>query len=275
MVAHWNKKQEETKMKAAKVVALLTVTVLLVLSALPVSAGKGNLAPSGPHYNLNLIGVPKDKTASMDNNSGHRIFVPLWGKAKILLIEGDTFDVLDANGTDNDGAAFQLPNPDPDNDGTTEYSVWARALGKPGGEAQMTTCAYDEYGVEWCSVAVLELTRTKGKSKFENVSKELLYIYVDLDEDGNLERYPLFDEALQDYFWDYDNSGLKLVQLRFYEVPTTVPEPGDINGDASVDLLDLVTVAASYGSEGSNAADANGDGYVDLFDLVLVGNNLQ
>ena len=121
----------------------------------------------------------------------------------------------------------------------------------------------------------MELTRTKGKSKFENVSKELLYIYVDLDDDGNLERYPLFDEALQDYFWDYDNSGLKLVQLRFYEVPTTVPEPGDINGDASVDLLDLVTVAASYGSEGRNAADANGDGYVDLFDLVLVGNNLQ
>ncbi len=262
-------------MKAARVVVLLTATVLVALSALPVSAGKGNLAPSGPHYNLNIIGVPKDKTASMDNNSGHRIFVPLWGNAKIWLHEGETFAVLDANGTDNDGAAFQLPNPDPDNDGVTEYSVWARALGKPGGEADMTTCAYDELGVEWCSVAVLELKRSKGPSKFQNVSKELLYIYVDIDEDGNLERYPLFDDALQDYFWNYDNSGLKLVQLRFYEIPTTVPDPGDVNGDASVDLLDLVTVAASYGSEGSSAADANGDGYVDLFDLVLVSNNLQ
>lgn len=263
-------------MKAARVVVLLTVPLLLVLSALPVSAGKGNLAPSGPHYNLNIIGVPKDKTASMDNNSGHRIFVPLWGNAKIWLHEGETFAVFDANGTDNDGAAFQLPNPDPDNDGVTEYSVWARALGKPGGEADMTTCAYDVYGDLYCSVEVLELRRSKSSSKFQNVSKQLLYIYVDLDENGTPERYPLFDEALQDYFWNYDNRGLKLAQFRFYEIPTDVEaDSGDVNGDASVDLLDLVTVAASYGSEGSSAADANGDGYVDLFDLVLVGNNLQ
>jgi hypothetical protein len=34
--------------------------------------------------------------------------------------------VLDGNGTDG-VAAFQLPNPDPTNSGTTTYSVWARA----------------------------------------------------------------------------------------------------------------------------------------------------
>ena len=43
---------------------------------------------------------------------------------------------------------------------------------------------------------------------------------------GNLQyvfnRYSLFDEALYDYFWSYDNNGLKLVQLRFYEIPTDV-----------------------------------------------------
>ena len=26
-----------------------------------------------------------------------------------------------------------------------------------------------------------------------------------------------------DFYWQYDNTGLKLAQLRFYQVPTTVP----------------------------------------------------
>ena len=107
----------------------------------PEDGYNGNGAPSGPHYNLNIIGVPKDKTATMDNNSGHRIFVKLDGKSRILLTEGP-FQVLDANGTDG-LAAFQLPNPDPDGDGTTVYSVYARALGKPGGKATMNTGAID------------------------------------------------------------------------------------------------------------------------------------
>ena len=90
-----------------------------------------NGAPSGAHYNLNIIGVPKEKTADMTNGKGHRIFVPLTGHTKIWLSEGP-YEVLDANGTDG-SASFQLPNPDPDNLGITEYSVYARALGKPGG----------------------------------------------------------------------------------------------------------------------------------------------
>ncbi len=202
----------------------LGVIFLLTLSAVvPAAAGTGNGAPNGPHYNLNIIGVPKNKTAPMDGNSGGRIFVPLEGKTSIWLKEGDTFGVLDANGTDGNGASFQLPNPDPNNDGVTEYSVWARALGKPGGSSTTTTCAYDLAGELWCSVYSMVLVRDKGKSSFTNVSKELLYIYADLNGDGTAERYPLFDSALQDYFWNYDNNGLKLAQLRFYEISTTVP----------------------------------------------------
>ncbi len=209
-------------MKAVKSVTLILVVLLLIVAAVPVSAGPGNGAPSGPHYNLNIIGVSKNKSAPMDGNNGHRIFVKLYGNSKIWLHEGEDFMVLDANGTDNDGAAFQLPNPDPDNDGVTEYSVWARALGKPGGSSTTTTCAYDEFDMEWCSLYSMVLVREKGKNSFTNVSKYLLYIYVDLDGDGQAERYPLFDEALQDYFWNYDNNGLKLAQLRFYEIPTDV-----------------------------------------------------
>ena len=195
----------------------------------------GNGAPSGAHYNLNVIGVKKGKNPDMKNTSGHTIFVPLWGNAKIWLCESgvdancadDGFKVLDRNGTDADGALFALPNPDPDGDGTTTYSVFARALGTPGG-----SCATDASGELECSVIMMELSRDPGKSKFDNVSKYLLYIYADIDEDGNLERVPLFDSRLQGYFWDYDNSGLKLAQLRFYEgVCTTVPDATNPGGD--------------------------------------------
>ena len=188
-------------------------------------AATGNGAPSGAHYNLNIIGVPKNKTADMTGDNGHRIFVKLDGKTKILLSEGTDFNVLDANGTDANGASFQLPNPDPDRDGTTVYSVYARALGKPGGSAKITTCATDvSTDEEVCSLESLAVTRTKGKSTFDNVSRELLYIYADITDDDvyNPKLYPLFSDELYGYFWDYDNNGLKLLQLRFYPESTDV-----------------------------------------------------
>ena len=181
-------------------------------------AGNGSL--SGAHYNLNIIGVPKGKTADMTGNMGHRIFVPETGSTKVLLQEGD-FQVLDANGTDGT-ARFQLPSPDPDGDGLTIYSVYARALGKPGGGSTTTTCATDSGGETYCSVESMVLVRSSGKSTFSNVSKQLLYIYADIDGDGVIDRVPLFDGALDEYYWQYDNAGLRLAQLRFYEVVTDV-----------------------------------------------------
>jgi hypothetical protein len=176
--------------------------------------GRGNGSPSGSHYNLNIIGVPQDKDA--DITSGHRIFVDLVGKTRIDLTKGETFEVLDANGTDG-RAEFQLPNPDPDGDGETLYSVYVRALGTPGGSSTTTTCATDPVTLEdVCSTENLVLIREKGKSTFRNADRYLLFVYADLDGDGTAERYPLFDEALEGYYWDYDNNGLKLVQMRFY-----------------------------------------------------------
>ena len=194
---------------------------LAALTVMPAELVAGNGAPSGAHYNLNIIGVPKNKSAAMTGDNGRRIFVRLDGKSAIYLSEGP-FQVLDANGTDG-SARFQLPNPDPENDGITLYSVYARALGKPGGKATMQTCATDPLSGEvYCSVEALVAVRESGGSKFTNVSKQLLYAYIDLDGDGVVERYPLFDDRLEDYFWNYDNQGLKLLQLRFYEIPTNV-----------------------------------------------------
>ena len=203
-----------------KVIALALGIMLLVSAITPAFAVTGNGSLSGAHYNLNIIGVPKAKSADMTNSEGHRIFVKLTGNVSISLKEGD-FQVLDGNGTDGK-AAFQLPNPDPDNDGVTAYSVYARALGKPGGSSMTTPYIIDADGNTWYSTTSMVLVRGAGKSSFDNVSKELLYVWVDIDGDGVLDSLPLFGDATYQYFWDYDNNGLKLAQLRFYEVSTTV-----------------------------------------------------
>ena len=199
--------------------------------------GFGNGAPTGSHYNLNWIGVPQGKTADMTGANGHVIFVALQGRTNILLCESGVgadcadvtgFQVLDANGTDG-SASFALPNPDPSNSGATVYSVYVRALGSPGGSATNTTCGVDPAAPTdtICSVVQLILNRKKGKSTFTNVTKELLYVYADVTGDGTIDRVPLFDSRLQDYFWQYDNNGLKLAQFRFYPCSTTVPlDPG-------------------------------------------------
>lgn len=200
--------------------------------------GWGNGAPSGEHYNLNIIGVKYAKDVDGTGSSGHRIFVWLTGQTKINLCqsqplpEGVTspcddivgFAVVDYNGTDNNGATFALPAPDADNDGVTTYSVYARALGTPLGSATNQTCGTEPIsGETLCSEVILELTRSKGGvSKFTNVSKALLYVWADVDFDGDVDRVPLFDSRLENYFWEYTNTGLKLAQFRFYPCQTDV-----------------------------------------------------
>ena len=205
--------------------AAVTRVVQLTSALAPARASvatTGNGAPSGPHYNLNIIGVPKDKTADMTGSNGHVIFVRLSGTVKILLSPGD-FAVLDKNGTDGT-ASFQLPNPDPTGSGVTAYSVYARALGKPGGQATATSCVTDPTTTEtFCSTESVMLVRSTGKSTFENVSKQLLTVCLDTNFDGVCDtRQSLFASSTLDYLWNYDNTGLKLAQLRFYQLPTTV-----------------------------------------------------
>ena len=90
----------------------LFVGVVLAVLMAPWTVLAGNGADCGSHYSLNLIGVPKGKSAEMSGNNGRRIFVPLEGKTQIGLrpsADGQ-FRVLDANGTDGK-ATFELPPP--------------------------------------------------------------------------------------------------------------------------------------------------------------------
>ena len=242
---------------------LLAATAVASFAVTPAIAQTGNGGPSGPHYNLNIIGKNPNQDRP-DNASGNVIFVLLDGKSKINLCNSSDssamcyatgFQVIDKDGTDADGATFALPNPDPDGDGTTTYSVFARALGSPklidtDGDgvpdakptSKTTTCATDPTTPtgpeEVCSVISMILVRDKGKSTFTNVSKYLLFIYADITGDGVLDRVPLFDNSLEDFFWDYDNKGLRVAQLRFYPCSTTVPASTDPTGDQVTTCFD-------------------------------------
>jgi len=213
-------------MRRAMYVAVAVASAIAVLPAGATTTSTGTGAPSGAHYDLNIIGVDKAKSSSMTGSNTHTIFVPLSGNCKINLSEGD-FQVTDGNCTDGP-AGFQLPNPDPGNTGTTVYSVYARALGKPGGSSTTNTCFTDtSTGSTYCSIYTMVETRTTSKSSFTNVSQDLLYVYYCDTTTGKIVRDSLFDNPLYQYYWDYTNNGLRLAQLRFYpSVQTTVAAPG-------------------------------------------------
>jgi hypothetical protein len=192
----------------------------MILSVVPGAMATGNGAPSGAHYNLNIIGMSKDKQAGDMTNDGHRIFVDLYGKGtKIWLQAGDSFNVLDADGTDG-SARLQMLDPYPGTTNTSTYQIYVRALGKPGGSSTLTSGFLDADGSYWYSLENVTMTRSKGKSVFSDKTLELTTVYADITNDGvyNPLRYNLFDNATYNYFWNYDNNGMKLLQLRMYAV---------------------------------------------------------
>lgn len=230
-----------------KLLSGLVVVSLALLLVAPALAQEVKL--SGPHYTLNIHGVDKNKNPTMTNSDRHTIFVALGSKSKnvvtnIWLTNGYDFGVCDGNGFDaaydcaggvirsSDGASFQLPCntalaytagygcPSEETTGivSRSYTVWARALGKPGGMAKMTTCAYDDAGVLFCSISenVLTLSRVKSRPVWQDATNELTSLVQDVNGDGNLETVALFADGFEDFFWAYDNYGLRHAQIRFY-----------------------------------------------------------
>ena len=285
-------------MRISKSLLVITVAVsaLTACSETPSSPSRwptgspsrtlGNGFPQGGQdYRLSIIGVPKDKTADMDNNNGRRIFVELYsdntvtspgGKNNQLSKGGnndqnhiylcnstngendvvdarcdvwrasnpDQFGVIDANATDGDGAILGIPDPcadaDPLTPCTPSYSVWAR-VHSPTGSATLTTCA-DETGAGfdgtddvWCGSNGITLYGSKGGSKKAvDITNNLLHMTITVDGVVNPQLASclgistttsttldvfLFDRCFENYFWNYDNNGLKNLELRFYRAP--------------------------------------------------------
>ncbi|HEV2201847.1 MAG TPA: hypothetical protein VGR73_18660 [Bryobacteraceae bacterium] len=98
---------------------------------------------------------------------------------------------------------------------SASYSVWARVVGTPGGSATITTCAFDSTNTLVCSINEKVLVREKP-NWFSNVTDVLTSIVCSGASSCAGHTLELFAPGFTGFFWDYDNSGDKLLQLRFY-----------------------------------------------------------
>jgi hypothetical protein len=210
---------------------------------------------NGKHYTLNFIGVPHDKMNPMQYEDGSKrntIFVPLNANGEVsrkvkiyyTTTEANQFAVLDANATDDNVAVIEVPHEycadyETGCEELLSFAVFAVGLGKPNGMALVDArCQWDDdnYGdcAEFLSMNTFTIRRTnngKNKPKVTDISDVFRVNEgcIDLDYDtnpgctsgdiefGNLWIFNI--EQLFEYYWDYDNQGLKLMHTRFY--PTT------------------------------------------------------
>jgi len=184
-----------------------------------VSTGIGNTLPvSGNHYNLNIIGT--DNVGAVGDSQGHTMFVLLNGKTKVLMTQdlNGEFKVTDRDGTDGSASFNIAPG---------KYNIYARALGKPGGNTKID--AWGEFtdaqdGTSLQLIGYVDITRTKGTSKWVNINS-LFYadvtLCVEVNDLGECVKKVVYDDywifELLNYWWEYNNKGLKLLQVRFYE----------------------------------------------------------
>jgi len=202
-------------------------------------------------FQLNLISVNDDVDNKLqnDDNNGHRIFVKEGRtgdvKTKIWLSQGETFAVLDSDGTDG-SAEFQLPAPQNES-GEDVYLILMRVLGNPHnsvGDYTIVTCGWtdgsdgsipdgevQESEISCSNVDSYIVTQDnangKGKnSKWENVTRELTTVCIDTDPavssdgDGITDndcdiKATIFSAAFEEYLWEVDPNGHKIAQLRF------------------------------------------------------------
>lgn len=184
------------------------------------------------------------------DSNGHRIFVPLKTKhqrnicdpgglgdvgdvfeddgfvtilqrgVRILVTDGADIGVIDGDATDGT-ARFSLPH--------GQYEIWARALGKPSTEEQArcmeintlicedevsddvyerVDCSADLSNDRWVLTGYLDVKRSKNKPQWQNATDAMLA------GTGALDGAPYMD-----FMWQIYNEHLKLLQIRFYEVP--------------------------------------------------------
>lgn len=211
----------------SRYVSGFAVLALFVLATMPVQALQPGQDFNGPHYNLNIVGVSKDKAGDVpawSNENRHTMFVPLEKKTNIYMTQGEDFAVLDANGCDGT-ARFQL--------GPGLYEVYAVALGKTGGNVTITpdaTFAVNTTGETMFYLGSVELSHAKKPSWQRVTGLFLATVSLDTNGDGVADEVYnnqwIFDiPSLLDYWWNYDNNGCKLTQVRFYPADA-IPEMG-------------------------------------------------
>lgn len=226
---------------------IFAVTFIIGFSGSVVFAGNG-IDINGQHYNVNIIGKKKG-AVNGDTSNGASIFIPLknvmsrdgmicpedgsyleddtaptWQDTepvgtKIYFVAGDSFAILDRDGTDANGAKIQVPV-----DPTTKeilFDIYIRVLGKPKGCMNIAGYAYDANQGLWFWSGSVYLNRTKGKQVFINANDlfDVWYCTVDIVNDvcaDTPEEISVFSDVFSSYFWNIQNDGAKLVQVRIY-----------------------------------------------------------
>jgi hypothetical protein len=162
-----------------KVILSMVATgiVLSMVSMLAFAGPNGNGAPSGQHLNVNIIGVPKEKNENFDGGKGARIFVSRAGTTQFYVHGGNSFAILDHDGTDgkvgtgltDPGIIF--PYDAAVTNQTWRVQIWVRLLGPKGSEVSWTSYYYDTAGGVYVLWDSFSLTKS---SKFTEKTGELL-----------------------------------------------------------------------------------------------------
>ena len=98
------------------------------------------------------------------------------------------------------------------------------------------------------------------------------------DGQGKIQRANLDGANVETLVWGLDTPRYIALGIPPLQTPegtgTGQVARADVNGDGTVNILDLVFVAANLDKQGENAADVNVDGVVNIQDLVLVAGAL-
>jgi hypothetical protein len=272
-------------MKKTIIFSLVLVLVLVIGygSSFALTSADGTKL-YGPHEQFNIIGHPNkhgnNGCISGDNGNGGAVMVPLknvggpaelvcnegpnpgeqtvfvddeaptWvtqepAGAKIYFVCGDSFDIIDRDGCDNNGAKIQVkcdtePDPlDPTNmQKVIAYDVYIRALGKPNTCMNIEGFAYDDGQGLWFWSGTVYINRDSKKSTFVKATELFDVWWCDVDEvagdligndngvceageacvcaDGAIE-LSVFNDIFKNFFWNIINDGTRIVQVRLYE----------------------------------------------------------
>jgi hypothetical protein len=226
------RRKENMKPIALNLVALALAGVMLTVGSEVALAGSlvGQLA-TDKAYSLEVIAHDTCPTGTFDNSNRRAIAVQadfskiasnkdlntLTKVNSIFLtpsIDG-TFQVLDGNACDSDGALVQLPQTV-----SSLYEVWVRLVGQPASSIDVTTCATLQGSTTViCSTDNFAKTRMTGHGQpsFTNATNQLLFLTNPLLT-GTMcgtSTEPLFAGCLGTFFWNWDTTGRPHAQVWF------------------------------------------------------------
>ena len=200
----WQKNMREvlTRLRTKIMVILLALAISMPMLAVP-SVLAGNGSPSGQHFNLNIIGVPNEKNENFDGGEGSRIFVLRTGTTFFYVHGGDSYEILDHDGTDGYvGSSREDPGLILPYDETSDewlVQIYVRLLGPKDSSVKWKSYYWD--GDEYIKFAEFTINRERPP-KFSLKTGQLLA------------------DGYQDILWEmYDKTDFRLLQMRIYLEP--------------------------------------------------------